>query len=114
MVYNKGMNNFTEDLSTLTGIKQNTIKNLITNSKDIIGHCILESVLNREPVCNVDIGIGKLYINIVDTDLTMKFIPDNSLIKTIKTTIDKQQSPITNKLVSNIEKQINHTYKELL
>lgn len=103
-----------QDLSTITTIPLFTLKKLFNNLSLCICHRILENYLNKQSDTCVDIGIGKLSIQIEDDSIRYKFIPsykfEQNLIKTLKS----KQSPLLDQAEEVLVNKILNTYKELL
>ena len=62
--------NLTTDLGILSGVAVTNLDKLALLSNDIISHAVLEAKLNNEPVAEIDLGIGILYILISEEELT--------------------------------------------
>ena len=101
------------DLGLLSGVAVTNLDKLSLLSNDIISHAVFEAKLNDEPVAEIDIGIGILYILISEDELKYKFIPSSTLQFAVKQTLTKNRSRLTDKVDSTLSRRIMNTYKDL-
>ena len=106
--------NTLNDLAILTTIPQATLVKLM----DKIGWCICNSIeesnLNSDPITEIDLGIGKLVLNIEDNIVEYKFIPSTKLESNIIKTIKERKNPLINKLEASLADRIINTYKDMI
>ena len=102
-----------EDLSIISGVAITNLDKLNSLQEDIIGHAVLESVLNKEPVVEIDIGIGLLYILLTDEEIKYKFIPSNRVQNSVQAAITKKKSSLTKRTDDTLSRRIMNTYKDL-
>lgn len=102
-----------EDLSILSGVAITNLDKLTSLEEDIIGHAVLEAVTNKDPIAEIDIGIGVLYILISDDEIKYKFIPSSKVQNSVKLAVDKRQSKLTQRVDETLARRIMHTYKDL-
>ena len=103
-----------EDLSTLSTIAVTNLNKLTSLSEDIISHAIYEARLKKEPIVEIDVGIGSLYILISDTEVKYKFIPSAKVQKTISYTIKNNKSKLIERTDETLGRRITNTYKDIL
>lgn len=105
--------NLTTDLGILSGVAVTNLDKLALLSNDIISHAVLEAKLNNEPVAEIDLGIGILYILISEEELKYKFIPSTTLQFAVKQTLTKNKSRLTETVDATLSRRIMNTYKDL-
>lgn len=107
------MNKLNEDLSVISSIPVMNLKKINAQTIGIISHYLLETLQNKDEICDVDIGIGILKMKVDGKSISYKFIPspklETSLIKTVITKEDSLEPMIEEALVRRIT---NH-YKDL-
>ena len=108
------MNKLLEDLSVITTITQNALNNLVARSLTCIGHAVHESVLERESMTKIDIGVGILYITYEGSEVKYKFIPSKKLEESVNQVLISKKSPLTANVETTLKDRIEHTYKNLL
>ena len=108
------MNNIVEDISTLTTIKEEYLNSLVAKSEWCICSYVENSILNKESITKIDIGIGSLSILVEDNTIKYKFIPSEQLENAIRTTIINDKNPLKLKLEKVLVDKIINVYKELL
>lgn len=106
--------NLISDLAILTTIPESNLKKLCNLSKDIISHDVLECIKNNEQICEVDIGIGNLLINLQEESLSFKFIPSKSLQDCLLETIQSKESSLTKNVEKILTDKIIFAYKNLI
>ena len=107
------MTNLIEDLSTLSGIKQNNLLALCKLSEGILSHSVAESIRGGESVTDVDIGIGILYIKNTDEGIKYKFVPSDKTNKTLESTFRNGKSKLAKDVSETLSERIMNTYKDL-
>jgi len=82
--------------------------------------CICESVRedalddsNVKDITEIDIGIGKLYIRHVGTDIEYRFKPSDYLAKALIATVTNKENPLSNFLDASLGKKFVDLYKDL-
>ncbi len=108
------MNNVIEDISTLTTIKSDYLNSLVKKSEWCICSYVEETLLKKENITKIDIGIGYLSILIEDNTIKYKFIPSEKLEDAIRKTIIDDKNPLKLKLEKVLVDKITNVYKELL
>lgn len=101
-------------LSSLTLVKSSILLKIADDSENCICDCILNTVEEDEDVTSINIGIGNLYVNITDDELTYKFVPSKKLEKKILKAIETGDSPLVAAVEDKLNQRILNTYKELL
>lgn len=104
--------NLIEDLSCLTGVRQNLLNDLVTCTNSIISHDIVETIMNKEKVTIVNIGIGYLYFTNEDNIIKYKFVPSEKLEKVIVSSY-KKKNELSVKIEDSLSRKISECYKEL-
>ena len=102
-----------KDLSVLTTIPENSLKQLFEKAEWCISDSLLESTLKGEEFLSLDIGIGKLYIKVEDDTIKYRFKPSASLTKQIKQTLKNKKSSLESTLDATVVSRILNTYKDL-
>ena len=108
------MNKLVDDLSTLTSISSSKLDNLCKIASYCITEEFLETILQEKDLVEYDIGIGKLYIGIKDDQIKYKFVPDNLLAESLKTTMESKRNLFEVKIEKTLVSSIENTYKDLL
>ena len=108
------MNKLVNDLSTLTTISKNALNSLTEKAQGCICHCVYESLLEENPLTEVDIGIGTLYIKCEEDEIKYKFIPAKKLEENVAQTVRTKVSPITLQVETALKERIESTYKQLV
>lgn len=103
-----------EDVSTLSGISEVTLRKLIKLSNYSVGHALHESLKQKEEFLTIDIGIGELQVKAKDDVIRYKFIPSEELDTLLGSTVVTGRSPVAVKVEENLQEKINKAYKELL
>lgn len=108
------MDNMIEDISKLTTIQKEYLDSLVAKSEWCICSYIENSILNKESITKIDIGIGSLSILVEDNTIKYKFIPSKELESAIRTTVVDDKNPLKFKLEKVLVDKITNIYKELL
>lgn len=108
------MNNIINDLSTLTTIPIDSLNRLVNLTSVCICDAVEESKLNSEEVCEINLGVGNLYILISGDTTKYKFIPNKELETNVNTTICKGASPMSKFVESTLIDKITNTYKDMI
>lgn len=102
--------NIIKDLSTLTTIDENTFSKLVQKVEWCINDAVESSILSKDTILNLDIGIGILIIKFDDT-IKYKFIPSTSLEKSIINTITNERNDLKNNLETSLVNKLQNVYK---
>lgn len=108
------MTDLIKDLSTLTTIPEKALQKLNNKSYYCINEAVLETLLAKKELVEINIGIGTLYIQLLDNSVKYKFIPSPEMEKNIKNTVINNQNSLQNVLESSLVNKIINTYKDLL
>lgn len=103
-----------KNLGILTLIKHSILKKMVEISENCICDSVLDAVQSEEDIISINIGIGTLFINIVDYEISYKFEPSQRLEKKLIKSIDTGESPLVQNAETKLNKKIVNTYKELL
>ena len=104
----------TQDIAALTGLSILSLEKLSDKANLAIAHAVRESQIQKNATTEIDIGIGTLYIRVVDSEVKYKFIPSAALNSSVNYTICNNCSPLINKAEFSIKSRIEQSYKELL
>jgi hypothetical protein len=107
------MQDLIQDLSTLTTIGKYNLDQLVQKSISIISHDVEESLRDFQNVTSIDIGIGTLHIQHVDSTIKYKFIPSKKLDDVVVNTIINRKSDLTIQIDKTLGERINNTYKDM-
>lgn len=102
-----------EDISAIYSIRASILNKLIKLAETCICDYLVEARLNDDDLVEINIGIGKLVILILDNYVEYQFIPSNKLEKLISKSIIDAKSPLEHTLEEGIEEKLVYTYKEL-
>lgn len=108
------MNNIITDVSTVTTIPEVALQNLNDIYQEAIAYCVLENMHDNNPITEVDIGLGILYIKLQDENVFYKFVPSNQLEQKVTATVTGDYFPIAGKVERRLRKKILNVYKELM
>ena len=103
-----------KNVSALTLIKPSILNSIINVTEDCISDYALDIYESDNDIMEIDIGIGTLYINIVEDELTYKFVPSKRLEKKIINTVNSGESYLAIDIESKLNSKLFNTYKELL
>lgn len=102
------------NLEDLTQIRSSIFNKLLQISENCICDYILQTIDRDEDILSIYIGIGVIHINITESELEYKFIPNKKLEKKLLKAIETDESPLVKELELKLNKKILDTYKELL
>lgn len=108
------MTSIINDLSTLTTIPEESLNRLVNLSECCICDAVEETRLRNQEVCEIDLGVGVLYILVSNEVVKYKFIPSKKLEVNINDTIRKGTNSMTNFVESTLVNKILNTYKDML
>lgn len=103
-----------QNLCSLTQIRYSVFNKLLQISENCICDYTLNSIEEDEDIITINIGLGLIYINIIENEIEYKFIPNKKLEKKLLKTIENGESPLVQDIESKLNKKIIDTYKELL
>ena len=100
-------------LTDITTIPQHSLQRLMTVMNYCICNSVYESMLQKQPITSLNIGVGVLQIENTGTQLNYKFIPSQQLEKSLVKTITKNENPLADKLETTFTQRIVKTYKDM-
>ena len=106
--------NLSQDLSIITGVSKLSLDNLSDRAIICACHGLRECLLSRESQCEIDIGIGLLYIKVEETEIKYKFIPSKKFEERVAFTVRNKLSPLTIEADKALGERIDNAYKSLL
>lgn len=110
------MTNIINDVSILTTIPDKTLAKFFKKMIFCICEAVQENILdenNIKDVTELDIGIGKLYIKHVGTDLKFHFEPSDFFKKALLATITNKKNCLKEFLDETLGKRFLEVYKDL-
>lgn len=105
--------NLLEDVAKLSSVKSSLLRKFVRIANYCISDYILESKLSDEDLTEIDLGIGKLKLLIVDETLEYKFIPSAKLEKMIIDAYQNEECELSEKIEDGLEFRLLSAYKEL-
>jgi hypothetical protein len=102
-----------KDISVLTTIPYFSLQNLFRTLEDVISYDVKESLLDKENICEIDIGIGTLNILVTEDEIKYKFIPSKTLSEAVINSVQHKDSPLVIKAEQSLSRKIMNTYKDL-
>ena len=108
------MYELTKDISTITTIPKTSLDSLIDSAIICICHDALEDSLNDIDVCEIDIGLGNLYLKLDNDDIKFKFVPNLKFENILKESLNNKTSPLISKAELVLKAKVMKTYKDLL
>lgn len=106
--------NVSDDLSKLTTIPKWQIDKLHDITKLDICQCVLDSMKEENQICQIDIGIGTLFIKTIKDCVEYKFIPDAHLERMVIDTVNDKKEFLKEDLEIKSNMRILKIYKELM
>lgn len=106
--------NLTEDISKLTTIPEWQLQKLQQISKQDICQCIVDTILEKENVCKVDIGIGTIIIGVCGDEVQYKFIPDKQFEQMVIDSVNGDREFLRENIEISNNMRMLRIYKELL
>lgn len=103
-----------EDLAILTTLGKYSIEKIVRLAMLSIGHDVYEGIEEKEPVTEIDIGIGVLYIIIEEEQIKYKFVPSKQLENVVTSAVVNKQSPLANRAEDVLVQRVQAAYKELI
>jgi len=102
-----------KDLSILTAIPYSSLQKVSSKIGDIICHDIKESYYQGENNLEVDLGIGKLTMLLINDNISYGFVPSLQLERKIIDSFDSSGDVLIEKLEQSLKNKIINSYKEL-
>lgn len=106
--------NLLQDLSTITTVPIDIFNKLNIKAVWCISDNFYESIINKDEITSIDIGIGQLLIKLDNEQIKYKFIPSKILDDTLKSTYKDKKSKLQYQLDRSIIKNLTQTYKDIL
>ncbi len=107
------MSNLLTDLHVLTSIPRASFDKLTEKSIWCICSDVEESILKKENITKVDIGIGDLYIKLEDDMIKYKFIPSQQLEEAVKNTVLNGKNVLIDVVETTLAARFVNTYKDI-
>ena len=107
------MEDLIKDVATLATIPEKSLVKLVDKSYWCISNEVIESLKQGDTVTEIDIGIGILYIKVIDDTIQYKFIPSAKLNDTVKDTVINKRNILEDTLEKTLVNKIVDTYKDL-
>lgn len=102
------------DLTNLTSIPEKFFEKLESNIMFSILQTLEEALINKSSECEIECGIGTLFISLEEEGLKFKFIPSKKLEKEIIKTVEQGKNSMEAVLTTNMVSTLEKTYRELL
>ena len=106
--------NLLEDLSIITTIPVDTFNKLSDKSILCISDEFYESILDKNELTDINIGIGRLLIKVEDDQIKYKFIPSANLQAVLKSTYLEKNSALKKEVDTSLVKKLTQIYKDIL
>lgn len=101
------------DISNIYSIRTSIFNKLIELAELCICDYLVETKLHDDDLLEINIGIGKILILVLEDSLEYQFIPSTKLEQLAYDSILKLKSPLEKKVERGIEEKLISTYKEL-
>lgn len=108
------MINIIKDLSILSNISEKHITRVVNHIYYIINDAIVEANLKGENIVEIDLGIGILTIELLETSVRCKFKPSDKLVDNIEKTTITNTNPLKEQLKVNVVNQMKEVYKDFI
>lgn len=108
------MTKLVDDVSILTDIPVGLLEKLVKAEGVSIGHSVYEAMTRKQSICEIDIGVGTLIINIEPEALRYRFVPSMAVEKIVRDTALGKTSPLRRELDNNLAEKLKNTYRDLL
>lgn len=99
------------DVAVFSSLTTGDSKRLSSLCCDLIGNDVMN---DEDPISSIDIGIGTLHIQKLDTSLKYKFEPCEELEKSLLEGVKNKNSTLAKRIESSITEVLVHSYKDLL
>ena len=108
------MNKIVEDMSVLTSVPVTQLNSIVDIIDDAIAHSVFESLREKNKCCEVDIGIGILYIKYEGDAIKYRFTPSRRLEEKVASTVNNRRTHLVARVDASLKHKIGQTYKELV
>lgn len=102
-----------KEVSILTTVPEKSIRDLADKAIYSINEAVVEALLAKTEVVELDIEIGILYLQVTEDEIRYKFTPSDKLEESLVTTVTHGQNLLEDTLTSALVKKITNTYKDL-
>lgn len=106
--------NILDDLSALSTIPIKIINNLTKTCQTILVENIVENICTEDTVCELDIGIGVLYVKYLDGTFSYIFKPSEDFNEELHECAKNNNKPLKELVSEKLSNNILKTYKELI
>lgn len=106
------MRNALKDLSTITTIPYQTLQKLFDKLSWVICDAVSNVKENNSDYYSIDVGIGELDIYVGQEEVSYRFIPSDTLSKSINETVNEGNNPLTKNIEEAVVKKIVNAYKD--
>lgn len=106
--------NLLDDLSLLSTIPVKIINNLTKTCQTILVEDIVENIYTEDTICEIDIGIGVLYVKYLDDNFSYIFKPSEDFNKELQECVKNNKKPLKELVSEKLSNNILKTYKELI
>lgn len=110
------MTNIIDDIATLTTIPDKALEKFFRKMIFCICEAVQENIIdenNIKDITELDIGIGKLYIKHIGTDIKYRFQPNELFETAMLSTVTNKQNPLKDFLDKALSKKFTEVYKDL-
>ena len=101
------------DLSNIYSIRTSIFNKLIELAEVCICDYLVETKLADDDLLEINIGIGKILILVLEDSLEYQFVPSSKLEQLICNSINELKSPLIELSEKGLEEKLISTYKEL-
>lgn len=101
------------DLSSIYSIRISLLNKLSELAELCICDYLLEAKIKNDDLVEINIGIGKIVILLLEDSLEYQFIPSSNLEKHSINTLLDMNSPLKDAVETGLENKLLSTYKEL-
>lgn len=101
------------DLSTTTTIPYFTLRKLFDRLSTVISYNVGESRIEKDDICELDIGIGTLLVLVNSDEIKYKFIPSKKLSESVVTAVQDGKFELITDMEDSLRKKVMNTYKDL-
>ena len=106
--------NILDDLSVVSTIPIKIINNLTKTCQTILVENIVENIYTEDIVCELDIGIGVLYVKYLDGNFSYTFKPSEDFNEELQECVKNNKKPLKELVSEKLSNNILKTYKELI
>lgn len=104
-----------ENISAVTSLPENLVKNLSKYMPYIHSHSIATQLLsNNDNVFELEIFEGTIMIKLENDTIEYKFIPNESFAQVVRETILSNKSLLVDGISNKIKKLLEKAYKDVL